>query len=190
MREPKPIPNSKLKTLQTLDRLNNNTTNEDAGAANSTIQKLQEDLRRLQEDLDQIEKGESVDYYGTRDRQVSRGRNGGILTAADVVDAQGVSAGTSVPIGLRYMRGMPGAGVYGEETDDGYILLGNAPYGKPQRPKSDVFCGIGWGYGFGCAIGPFFGTGAGISLFPPGVMPSTMKCPYKCHFTRYIYIYI
>lgn len=74
---------------------------------------------------------------------------------------------SNLPVGVRYIPGMPGSGIYGEETADGYILLGNAPYGKPQRPKFDVFCGLGWGYGFGCTIGPFFGTGAGISLIPP-----------------------
>ncbi len=32
---------------------------------------------------------------------------------------------------MRYVPGVPGAGVYGEETDEGFVLLGNAPWAPP-----------------------------------------------------------
>jgi len=61
----------------------------------------------------------------------------------------------------------PGSGVYADPDENGkWLLMSNAPYGRHSRPMSDVFGGLGWSYGYGCTLGPFFGTGVGVSLFP------------------------
>jgi len=45
------------------------------------------------------------------------------------------------------------------------------PYGAPPPPKSYLFGGLGWVFGFGCAVGgPFLGIGAGYALSAPGAV--------------------
>lgn len=50
-----------------------------------------------------------------------------------------------------------------------------------RRPSSDVFGGVGWSYGYGCALGPFFGTGVGVSFFPTApIFGAGAGCGFVC----------
>ncbi|KAJ1482736.1 hypothetical protein T484DRAFT_1951591, partial [Baffinella frigidus] len=76
----------------------------------------------------------------------------------------------------------PGSGVYADPDEDGkWMFLNNAPYGRHSRPSSDVFGGVGWSYGYGCALGPFFGTGVGVSFFPTApIFGAGAGCGFVC----------
>lgn len=57
-----------------------------------------------------------------------------------------------------------------EKEDDSFdapTVVEQVQYSLPPPPQSWLFGGLGYGYGLGCAVGPCFGVGVGIS--PLGV---------------------